>query len=228
MALLEKNISLIGASIAIETIVTPAIPNEYYPISAIRSVNATYSPSLQAVGGVYPYPSMLMVDIYFFDPNMQRLSFDIQSIANQAGWTANLAGLNQAMVDINGWITTANSLAPTGSATAANQVLQTTSLNNILADTTAIKDNTNDALGGEGTEYTFGTGVVSGKAYRYLVVNSSTGATFTTLTDSAAVDLKVDLGIGANTVEKGMIIRAKAGKTISAVTLATGSVVGVL
>jgi len=219
MALLQKNISLIGASIAIETIVSPAIPNEYYPISAIRSVNATYSQNLQAVGGVYPYPSMLMVDIYFFDPNMQRLSFDIQSIANQAGWTANLAGLNQAMIDINGWITTANSLAPTGSATAANQVL-------MIADTTAIKDNTNDALGGGGTEYIFGAGVITGKAYKYLVVNADT--TFTTLVDSAAVDLLTDLGIGANAVTKGMIIRAKAGKLIEDITLATGSVVGIL
>lgn len=127
MALLQKNISLIGTSIAVETIVTPAIPNEYYPISAIRSVNATYSPSLQPVGGVYPYPSMLKVDIYFHDVNMQRLSFDIQSIANQAGWTANLAGLNQAIDDINGWITTANSISTTGLATEAT--LQTVATN---------------------------------------------------------------------------------------------------
>jgi len=219
MALLEKNISLIGASIAIETIVTPAIPNEYYPISAIRSVNATYSPSLQAVGGVYPYPSMLMIDIYFFDPSMQRLSFDIQSIANQAGWTANLAGLNQAMVDINGWITTANSLAPSGSATSANQVLEIAALN-------SIKDNTNDALGGEGTEYIFGTGAVTGKTYRYLVVNAD--ATFTTLTGSVTADLKATLGITTNTVTKGMIIRGLNNENITDVTLATGSVVGVL
>jgi hypothetical protein len=117
MALLQKNISLVGTSIALETIVTPAIPNEYYPVSAIRSVNATYSPSLQPVGGVYPYPSMLKVDIYFHDVNMQRVSFDIQSIANQAGWTADLTGLTQAIDDINGWITTANSITPIGLAT---------------------------------------------------------------------------------------------------------------
>jgi hypothetical protein len=131
MALLQKNISLVGTSIAIETIVSPAIPNEYYPVSAIRSVNATYSPSLQPVGGVYPYPSMFKVDIYFHDVNMQRLSFDIQSIANQAGWTANLAGLNQAIDDINGWITSANSITAIGLATEAT-------LQNIETNTTGV------------------------------------------------------------------------------------------
>lgn len=219
MALLEKNISLVGTSIALETIVTPAIPNEYYPVSAIRSVNATYSPSLQPVGGVYPYPSMLKVDIYFHDVNMQRLSFDIQSIANQAGWTADLAGLTQAIDDINGWITTANSVAPTGGATAANQVLE-------IAELDAIKDNTSDALGGQGTEYIFGTGVVTGKTYKYLVVNQD--ATFTTLAGSVTADLLTTLGITSNTVTKGMIIRGINGELIEDVTLATGSVVGVL
>lgn len=82
-----------------------------------------------------------------------------------------------------------------------------------------------DALGGQGTEYIFGTGVVSAKVYKYIVVNAD--CTFTTLTDSASVNLLTDLGI-TGTVTKGMVIRAKSGKTIAAVTLATGSVVGVL
>lgn len=136
MALLQKNISLVGTSIALETIVTPAIPNEYYPVSAIRSVNATYSPSLQPVGGVYPYPSMLKVDIYFHDVNMQRVSFDIQSIANQAGWTADLTGLTQAIDDINGWITTANSITPIGLATEVT-------LQSVEANTTSVARTTN-------------------------------------------------------------------------------------
>ncbi len=99
-------------------------------------------------------------------------------------------------------------------------------LNLILAQNTAINTKLNDALGGDGTEFIYATtGVVSGKAYKYLVANAD--CTFTTLTDSAAVDLKIDLGITTDTVSKGMIIRAKSGKTIAAVTMATGSVIGV-
>lgn len=105
--------------------------------------------------------------------------------------------------------------------------LQTLNLVDFSTETTLaeVRDNTSDALGGQGTEYIFGTGVVSGKVYKYLVVNVD--CTFTTLTDSAAVNLLTDLGI-SGTVTKGMIIRPKSGKTIAAVTLATGSVVGVL
>lgn len=89
-----------------------------------------------------------------------------------------------------------------------------------------VSDNTLDSLGGAGTEYIFGTGVVTGKAYKYLVINED--ATFTTLADDAAVDLLTDLGITTNTVTKGMIIKAKSGKLIEDITLATGSAVGVL
>lgn len=84
----------------------------------------------------------------------------------------------------------------------------------------------NDALGGDGTEYIYvSTGAVSSKTYKYLVANED--CTFTTLTGSVTADLKATLGIAANTVSKGMIIRGLSGETVTAVTMATGSVIGV-
>jgi hypothetical protein len=97
---------------------------------------------------------------------------------------------------------------------------------NFTAEDFATESTLLDSLGGQGTEYIFGTGVVTGKAYKYLVINAD--ATFTTLTDDAAVDLLTDLGIGSDVVGKGMIIRAKAGKLIEDGTLSEGSIVGIL
>jgi hypothetical protein len=104
-------------------------------------------------------------------------------------------------------------------ATAANQTTEITRL-------TSIRDYVLDALAGQGTEYIFGTGVVTGKTYKYLVVNQD--ATFTTLAGSVTADLLTTLGITTNVVTKGMIIRGLNGELIEDVTLATGSVVGVL
>lgn len=89
-----------------------------------------------------------------------------------------------------------------------------------------VNNNTLDALGGQGTEYIFGTGAVTGKSYKYLVVNED--ATFTVLNDDASLDLLTDLGITTNTVTKGMIIKPRPNTFIEDVTLATGSVVGIL
>jgi hypothetical protein len=90
----------------------------------------------------------------------------------------------------------------------------------------SVDDNTFSSIGGQGTEYIFGTGVVTGKTYKYLVVNQD--ATFTTLAGSVTADLLTTLGITTNVVTKGMIIRGLNGELIEDVTLATGSVVGVL
>jgi hypothetical protein len=122
-----------------------------------------------------------------------------------------------------------NLLVISGQVANNTATLSTEATLQLLQNTAEIiAELTNDALGGEGTEYIFGTTAVTGKAYKYLVVNSDTGASFSTLNDDAAVDLLTDLGIGANAVTKGMIIRAKAGKLIEDITLATGSVVGIL
>lgn len=83
-----------------------------------------------------------------------------------------------------------------------------------------------DSTGGDGTEFIFGTGAVTAKNYKYIVANEDT--TFTALVGSTTADLKTDLGITTNTVGKGMIIKGYDGETITEITLATGSVIGIL
>jgi hypothetical protein len=122
--------------------------------------------------------------------------------------------------------TAATTSALSGISTAANQTTEIARLTSILADTTEIKENTNDALGGEGTEFIPTLSVITGKTYKYIVINED--ATFTTLVDDATVDLLTDLNITTSTITKGMIIRAKSGKLIEDVTLATGTAIGIL
>jgi hypothetical protein len=81
-----------------------------------------------------------------------------------------------------------------------------------------------DSLGGNGTEYI--NSAVTGKAYKYLVVNED--VVFSNLVDDASVDLLVNLNITTNTISKGMVIRANNGKLIKEVTPSSGSVIGVL
>lgn len=87
-----------------------------------------------------------------------------------------------------------------------------------------------DAQGGNGTEYIYAPSVVTGKNYKYLVANED--VTFTTLVGSTTPDLlaalPTGLGITTNSVKKGMIIKGKNGETITAVTPATGSVIGIV
>jgi hypothetical protein len=68
------------------------------------------------------------------------------------------------------------------------------------------------------------TGSVTGKAYTAIMVNASTS--FTTLTDSAAVNMLTTMNLTGITVYTGMIIRANDGKTISAVNVSGGNVFG--
>jgi hypothetical protein len=212
-------IQLVGSSIGVRNTTDGKVGSwEYYPVSSVNGVTGTYNPGAGASSGLtYPFTDMCMIDIDLSEANTKQIKFDVQRVTNQPGWTADLAGVNQALLDINGWIDSVASLS--GSATAANQVL-------MIADLGTIVDNTTDALGGQGTEYIFGTGVVTGKTYKYLVVNQD--ATFTTLAGSVTADLLTTLGITTNVVTKGMIIRGLNGELIEDVTLATGSVVGVL
>jgi len=81
-------------------------------------------------------------------------------------------------------------------------------------------------IGGNGTELLTGVTVYTDKRYQFLYVQED--ATFTTLEDSADVDLKTDLLISTNTCIAGSVIRAKNGKHIKNVTLSGGSIWGIL
>ena len=89
-----------------------------------------------------------------------------------------------------------------------------------------LTDEFNIATGGNGTVLHTGTGVSTKNVYSVLQINQDT--VFTTLTDSEGIDLMVDLGIGSNTCIAGSIIKAKYGKTIDTITLASGSLWGII
>ena len=117
-----KEIKLEGASIGIRATSTDGTIGqwEYYLISTIDSINSVRNDDLGIVlpatnqkKNKYPFDDQLRIRIDF-NNNRSEIDFDIQEVSNQAGWTANAAGLAQAIEDINGWITSATP----GTATA--------------------------------------------------------------------------------------------------------------
>jgi hypothetical protein len=81
-------------------------------------------------------------------------------------------------------------------------------------------------IGGEGTEFLFGTTNVTGENYTVIVIHAD--ATFTALEDTAGNDLKAGLGIAANTIVANTIIRSNTGLNIARIQLATGSAIGII
>lgn len=83
-------------------------PTEYFPVCAIKSIKGIYQLGLgtrDAKGqrkNSYPFTDMLMVEIDI-ESKENKISFDIQSVTNQPGWTPNIAGLNAATAQINTW-----------------------------------------------------------------------------------------------------------------------------
>ena len=50
----------------------------------------------------YRFAEMIMIEIVL--NNGKVFNFDVQEVTNQAGWTADLAGQQQAVADINAWL----------------------------------------------------------------------------------------------------------------------------
>ena len=219
-------VSKVGACLKV-LVVNAVKPNahEVYTLSNIKSVKGSFQAGVGRNGianpSTYSFTDRKTVTVEFGD-DLPSLTFDLETVTNQAGWTLNLAGVIQAITDINSWITDA--VTPSGGAT------EVTVAAILTAQATEAKqddeiEKLNDALGGNGTEFIFGTGAVTAKTYKYLVANED--CTFTTLTGSVTADLKAALGITTNTVSKGMIIRGLNGETIKDITMLTGSVIGV-
>lgn len=82
----------------------------------------------------------------------------------------------------------------------------------------------NYLVGGRGTELI--TGLVSAKTYQYLIVNED--ASFLVLTGVDGTNILTDLNINNNIIRQGMIIRARGGELIKDVTVASGSVFGII
>lgn len=119
-------ISKVGATIEMLTInaVKPNAP-DCYALSSIKSVIPTYNLNYGRSGintnTTYPFTDQLMVTVNFDNEHANPpIRFDIQTVQNQAGWTADFPGLQQAVVDICGWMT----LAAGGGAVAATESTQ--------------------------------------------------------------------------------------------------------
>lgn len=146
MATSSIEVSLVGSSIAIVRGKggNPAI--DYYPVSNILNITSTSQANynLNAGGGgpTHEYNDLYEIHIEFVDSQSPRLTFDVQDVTNQPTWTADTAGVLNALLSINSFVSS-------GSGTSS----------------------ASDSLGGEGTEF-IATGVVlTSKAYKYIVMN---------------------------------------------------------
>jgi hypothetical protein len=98
----KKNITFSGADLIVDGTATNT-PPMYYSLCNIKSVEPVYAPLAGTLLSKYNFASQLMVVINFTDGqgSVSRLAFDIQEVQNQAGWTANFAGLLQCLTDIS-------------------------------------------------------------------------------------------------------------------------------
>lgn len=103
-------ISMVLNSLALTYVSAGAqkLPTEFYPVCGIKSIKGIPQIGIGTRDGQnqrknsYPFDDQLMVVIEM-DQKENKMSFDIQSVDNQPGWTPDLAGLSQAVSDINAW-----------------------------------------------------------------------------------------------------------------------------
>ena len=106
-------IDLVGSSL--ELVYTDhtgtKLPAEEFPVCGIKSVKGIAQIGYGARDAsnqrrmTYPFDDMLQV-VVEMDQKNYPIKFDIQSVTNQAGWTPNAAGLDQAVADIIAWAAT--------------------------------------------------------------------------------------------------------------------------
>jgi hypothetical protein len=119
----------------------------YYPVANIKAVESVVQIGFgtRDTTNLRKNPTrqddLLCITINFTD-DTKPLVFDIQNVMNQAGWTANAAGVTQALTDINGWIGTGGGGLPAGAATSANQTTEIAALQDIIDQGTGVIDTT--------------------------------------------------------------------------------------
>jgi hypothetical protein len=111
MAYDKIDISNEAGSIKIVKLPTAQNSPQYHKISGIKSIVPVLQvgvKSTQSDGSytnTYPYEDKVQVTITFTDENgSSPIKFDLQDVNNQPSWTADKAGLDQAVADINGWV----------------------------------------------------------------------------------------------------------------------------
>ncbi len=129
MSLKQIEIDVADCCIRVRNVKTPANPYEYYALEGIKSVTASFQPGYAPRDPVtnqleraYFHTDLIVISINFHNEHENpSLRFDIQDVSNQAGWTADLAGLNQATADVCDWITACNASAGGGGAGLATE-----------------------------------------------------------------------------------------------------------
>lgn len=108
MALSVKTYEVTLGTTSLEVTANPTASNatELFPKAGIVSVIPLTPIPTKGVGNTdwtYPYDSICQIQIEFANGSTP-LTMELASITNQSGWTPDLAGLQQAVADINAWI----------------------------------------------------------------------------------------------------------------------------
>lgn len=111
ITLSEINVVLADGAIKITSVNDPNAVSSDYPVDNITEITGHCHPNINLVtneptnivGDNYPFEDMLVVKIRIFDIE-NYLNFDIQHVQNQVGWTADKAGLQQAIDDIMAFV----------------------------------------------------------------------------------------------------------------------------
>lgn len=114
----QIEVTILNGFLIIKNTTNPNASIESYNLAAITSVNEYYQDytALNAYSfGRYPYNEefTVSIDIEENPTDLVKINFDIQNVTNQAGWTADRAGLAQAVADIKAAVATATSTAST-------------------------------------------------------------------------------------------------------------------
>lgn len=135
----------------------------YYPVAHVEAVESVVQIGFgtRDTTNLRKNPTrqddLLRITISFAD-GTKSLVFDIQNVMNQAGWTANVAGMAQALSDINGWLATGGGGLPAGAATSANQATEIAVLEDIRDQGIGVIQSTSSS---ETLPYTIPAGVNS-------------------------------------------------------------------
>lgn len=84
-------------------------------LDAIKDIHTEFIPNIP---GTYPFTDMKIITIET-NGRQPDFRFDLEAVTNQAAWTFNQAGCNQAQLDIRGWL----NAAATGSGLATEATL---------------------------------------------------------------------------------------------------------
>ena len=107
----------------------------YYPVSNIKCIEpvaeigyGTRDSSTNQRFHRTRQDDLLRITISFLD-DTKPLTFDIQNVMNQAGWTPDAVGMATALMDINGWIVNSSSSKSAASLVAIEALLTTIQAN---------------------------------------------------------------------------------------------------